>query len=209
MKKLLFLIASLAASFSFGQNFKASEYPKGVYETYEDFRSKTPSSDPKLSEAYSTDNTAYRFDNLDNKGKREKKAFAISDGKGNLYIHIINLIKKFNADDRGQGVDGGIYYLKAKNVGGYLFVKDYFTSNSAAMWGGLIAAAAARREKVAIFEEEKESFNLFKNTDDFKKFMEVSYPNISLELEKQGKGDGKESEAQVIERNLAKITPTS
>ncbi|SPW32698.1 Uncharacterised protein [Elizabethkingia miricola] len=77
------------------------------------------------------------------------------------------------------------------------------------MWGGLIAAAAARREKVAIFEEEKESFNLFKNTEDFKKFMEVSYPNISLELEKQGKGDSKESEAQVIERNLAKITPVS
>ena len=50
-------------------------------------------------------------------------------------------------------------------------VKDYFISNSAAMWGGLIASAAARRTKAVIYEENRESFNLFKNLDEFITFM--------------------------------------
>lgn len=203
MKKILSLATILIAACSFSQNFKVTDYPKGVYETYEDFRIKTPSVNPNLSAPISTDQVAFRFDDLDNKGKKLKKAFAISDGK-DLYIQVVNVVKKFNSEDKGQGYDGGVYYLKAENKGGYLFMKDYFTSNSAAMWGGLIAAASARRLKGVIFEEEKESFNLFKNLDDFKTFMEVNYPDVELSLER-GKGEEKIDEVEVVENNLDKI----
>ena len=203
MKKLITLLSLAAFALGFSQNFSPDQYPKGVYETYEDFRAKTPTSTPNLSNAMTDDQIAYRFNNLDDKGKKLKKVFAVSDGTG-LYIHVVNLIKKFNSEDKGQGYDGGIYYLKAENKGGYLFVRDYFTSNSAAMWGGLIAAAAARRTKGVIYDEEKESFNLFKNMEEFKTFMEVNHPNVTLDLEK-GKGDTKLDEGEIEAKNLELI----
>jgi hypothetical protein len=203
MKKVFSVLSILFAAYGFSQNFKVSNYPKGVYETYEDFRMKTPSINPNLSNPISEDQVAFRFNNLDDKGKKLKKAFAISDGK-NLYVQVVNIIKKFNSEDKSQGYEGGIYYLKAENKGGYLFVKDYFTSNSAAMWGGLIAAASARRLKGVVYEEAKESFNLFKNMDDFKNFMEINHPNVQLNLER-GKGDQKIDEIKVVEDNLDKI----
>lgn len=203
MKKLLLLAIFCSSAFAFAQHFNSANYPKGVYETYEDFRMKTPSQNPNLSTPYNTDSTAYRFNNMDDKGKKFKKAFAISDGK-DVYIQIVNLIKKFNSEDKGQSYDGGIYYLKAQNKGGYLFVKDYFVSNSASMWGGLIATAASRRTKAVIYEEEKESFNLFKNLKDFQSFMEVNYPAVVLDLEKK-KGDQKLDESEVVALNLEKI----
>lgn len=203
MKRIITILAFYAFGSLAAQHFNATDYPKGIYETYEDFRIKTPSSTPNLSEASTTDQLAYRFTNFDDKNKKVKKAFAVSDGK-NLYIHVVNLIKKFNSEDKGQSYDGGIYYLKAENKGGYLFLRDYFVSNSAAMWGGMIATAAARRAKGVIYEEEKESFNLFKNMDDFKKFMEVNYPNVALDLDK-GKGDKKIDEATIEANNLDKI----
>lgn len=203
MKKLLLLSLFAFSASAVAQNFNSADYPKGVYETYEDFRIKKPSSNPVLSAPYGDDNIAYRFNNMDDKGRKLKKAFAVSDGK-DLYIHVVNLIKKFNSEDKGQGYDGGIYYLKAENKGGYLFVRDYFTSNSAAMWGGIIAATAARRTKGVIYEEEKESFNLFKNLKDFTTYMEVNYPNVKLDLEK-GKGDDKLDEGEVEAKNLEYI----
>ena len=203
MKKILTLLSLATCALGFSQNFNPAQYPAGVYETYEDFRTKTPSANPNLSAAITDDQIAFRFNNLDDKGKKFKKAFAVSDGK-DVYIHVVNLIKKFNSEDKGQGYDGGIYYLKAENKGGYLFVRDYFTSNSAAMWGGLIAAAAARRTKGVIYDEEKESFNLFKNIEEFKTFMEVNHPNIKLDLEK-GKGDLKIDEGEIEAKNLELI----
>ncbi|MBV2167052.1 MAG: hypothetical protein KUL76_11045 [Kaistella sp.] len=203
MKKILTLLSLATCALGFSQNFNPAQYPAGVYETYEDFRTKTPSANPNLSAAITDDQIAFRFNNLDDKGKKFKKAFAVSDGK-DVYIHVVNLIKKFNSEDKGQGYDGGIYYLKAENKGGYLFVRDYFTSNSAAMWGGLIAAAAARRTKGVIYDEEKESFNLFKNIEEFKTFMEVNHPNIKLDLEK-GKGDLKLDEGEIEAKNLELI----
>lgn len=203
MKKIITLLSLAAFAVGFSQNFTPNQYPKGVYETYEDFRTKTPTSTPSLSAAMTEDQIAYRFNNLDDKGKKLKKAFAISDGE-NVYLHVVNLIKKFNSEDKGQGYDGGIYYLKAENKGGYLFVRDYFTSNSAAMWGGIIAAAAARRTKGVIYEEEKESFNLFRNMEEFKTFMQVNHPSVVLDLEK-GKGDAKLDEGEIEAKNLALI----
>ncbi|MBU8882424.1 hypothetical protein KSK37_04920 [Kaistella sp. DKR-2] len=203
MKKIITLLSLAAFAVGFSQNFTPNQYPKGVYETYEDFRTKTPTSNPSLSAAMTEDQIAYRFNNLDDKGKKLKKAFAISDGE-NVYLHVVNLIKKFNSEDKGQGYDGGIYYLKAENKGGYLFVRDYFTSNSAAIWGGIIAAAAARRTKGVIYEEEKESFNLFRNMEEFKTFMQVNHPSVVLDLEK-GKGDAKLDEGEIEAKNLALI----
>lgn len=203
MIKILTFLSLTAFALGFSQNFNPAQYPKGVYETYEDFRTKTPTSSPSLSAAMTDDQIAFRFNNLDDKGKKLKKAFAVSDGQ-HLYIHVVNLIKKFNSEDKGQGYDGGIYYLKAENKGGYLFVRDYFTSNSAAMWGGIIAAAAARRTKGVIYDEEKESFNLFKNIEEFKTFMEVNHPAVTLDLEK-GKGDAKLDEGEIQAKNLELI----
>lgn len=205
MKKLFLGLSLFGFSiFSNAQNFNVGDYPKGVYETFEDFRAKTPSVQKNLSEPYTDDQVAYRFNDMDSKGKRFKKAFAISDGK-NLYIQVLNLILKFGSEDKGQGYDGGIYYLKAENKGGYLYVKDYFTSNSAAMWGGLIATAAARRTKAVIYEENKESFNLFKNLEEFKTFMQVNYPNVALDLEKKNATGEKIQESDIIEKNLELI----
>lgn len=205
MKKTLLSIVLLSfTNFFNAQNFNVNDYPKGVYLTFDEFRSKTPSVQKNLSEPYTEDHVAFRFNDLDNKGKKFKKAFAISDGK-DLYIHIVDLLKAFSAEDKGQAWDGGIYFLKAENKGGYLYVKDYFTSNSAAMWGGLIASAAARRTKGVIYEENKESFNLFKNLDEFKTFMEVNYPSIVLDLEKKDEKGDKIEESLIIEKNLMKI----
>ncbi len=72
------------------------------------------------------------------------------------------------------------------------------------MWGGIIAAAAARRTKGVIYDEEKESFNLFKNIEEFKTFMQVNHPNIVLDLEK-GKGDAKLDEGEIEAKNLELI----
>ena len=205
MKKTLITLLLISfTNFFNAQNFNVSDYPKGVYLTFEEFRSKTPSTQKNLSAPYTEDQIAFRFNDMDNKGKKFKKAFAISDGK-DLYIHIYELSKAFSAEDKGQSWDGGIYYLKAENKGGYLYVKDYFTSNSAAMWGGLIASAAARRTKGVIYEENKESFNLFKNLDEFKTFMQVNYPNIVLNLEKKDSNGDKIEESTIIEQNLIKI----
>lgn len=70
--------------------------------------------------------------------------------------------------------------------------------------GGLIATAAARRTKGVIYEEDKESFNLFKNLEEFKIFMEVNHPQVFLDLDK-GKGENKLDEGQIEAKNLEKI----
>lgn len=73
MKKLITLLSLAAFTLGFSQNFSPDQYPKGVYETYEDFRAKTPTSTPNLSNAMTDDQIAYRFNNLDDKGKKLKK----------------------------------------------------------------------------------------------------------------------------------------
>ncbi len=149
-------------------------YPKGIYNTFEDFKNKTPNAFDELTVKIGNDTIAHRFYYVKD-GEKLNKVFAVSDGE-NLFIDIKAMVKMFNKDDKSQLKDDGKYFLKAKNYGEYIYFEDYFTSKSAAMLGGLVGASAARRIKGIIYDYKTLEFNLFKNTADFRSFLAINHP---------------------------------
>ncbi|WP_155807191.1 hypothetical protein [Gillisia marina] len=93
-----------------------------------------------------------------------------------------NLPKK----DKGQMVDGGNYHLKAINSGSqYLYFEDYFSSQNAQLLGGNIAAVASRRLKGLVYNKHDNSFNLFRNAEDFEKFIEKNHPEFVARIKEK------------------------
>ena len=148
-------------------------YQDGTYETLEDFNNSNVSTTDKLIVS-TQDNVAYRF--IDTNSKKIKKP-AVIVNNGEVYFNITTIVKNFDKESRGQGYDGGKYYIKAENINNQLVMKDFFASNLSGFAGGMIGAAAARREKVIIYKPESREFRLFKNLDKFEEYVEKNYPS--------------------------------
>ncbi|MBS3992174.1 MAG: hypothetical protein KGZ87_00480 [Bacteroidetes bacterium] len=158
-------------------------YPKGIYQTFETFKSGIPSDSTSLFvKKTGNDTISHRFYNgLTN--ERLKKEFAFSDGT-HLYLNLNQIIKNFEKEDRGQLKDDGSYHIKALTIGSrYIYFEDYFTSTEAAVLGGLMAASIARRVKGLVYDREKQQFNLFKNAQDFEKFIRENHPEHLSKVE--------------------------
>lgn len=162
---------------------QTQKFPKGMYESFADFKNYTPSTEKVEFEIKrSRDTVWYKFYNAKT-GKRLKKEFAYSDGN-DLYVSLKEIIKRFRVDDIGQAKDGGNYCLKAKRVGKrYIYFESYFTSADAMLWGGVIGGAAARRLKGIVYDINKETFDLLKNADDFENFIKENHPEFLPEVE--------------------------
>jgi len=198
-RNLLFIILTFCFIISgFCQTQKIS-YPKGIYKTFEDFKSGIPSDTVTNFEIkIGNDTISHRFYNS-NTQKRLRKEFAFSDGKY-LYINIKGVIKNFPKEDKGQLKDDGNYHIKAKQMGRkYIYFEDYFTSKGAALWGGIIAGSAARRLKGIVYNVEKQTFNLFKNAEDFETFIKQNHTKYISYLPKQINEKGKSKRKKHIE----------
>ena len=158
------------------------QYPKGIYLTKYDFESKTPNFTTNLITSVNDSQIAYRFEHADS-GDKIKDAFAISDEE-NLYINIHSIIENFDQNAKGQSFDGGKYYLKVHFIGKHMFMSDYFSSNAAAIFGGLSGAMATRREKGILYFPQTRKFHLFKNYEEFEDYIKNNYPEKVFLLEK-------------------------
>ena len=163
------------------------EFPEGLYQKFEDFLAGKPTKKKALDMKVKNGSNAHRFYYAETE-KKVRRVFAISH-QGNLYVRIRSIVKKFDSKSKWQSPDGGAnYYLKASELGGYLFFEDYFTNSVAsllggvcggiiggsigggiiggAIAGGLIATVVAlptRRKKGIIFDPQIKKFVIFKN----------------------------------------------
>lgn len=151
-------------------NVKA--FPNGTYLTFDDFDNGNISETPILT-LKTTDDIAYRFITPENK-KYKKHNVVVHEGIP--YFSIIGIIKNFEKDSKGQAFDGGNYYLKAESVNGNLLFRDYFTSNTAGILGGLTGTLAARRQKILLYNPESNNFKLFKNFNSVEEFVTKHFP---------------------------------
>lgn len=180
-----------------GQNLHS--YPKGIYQTFETFKSGVPSdSITTFVKKTGNDTISHRFYNgITN--IRLKKEFAFSDGN-QLYLNLNQIIKNFEKEDRGQLKDDGNYHIKALNIGArYIYFEDYFTSSEAAIMGGLMAASIARRVKGLVYDREKQQFNLFKNAQDFEKFIKENHPEYLSKVEMASSVEGSKNRKKQVE----------
>lgn len=175
-------------------------HPEGIYTTSEDFKNINPSPIEKLKMTVSSDSIAYRF--TDSNDKNIKKVFALSY-KGNLYFNIKSLMKKFDDKSKGQAWDGGNYFLRAVEIGGYIFMEDYFTSNAAGILGGISGGLAARRIKGIIYDEKNDSFRLFRNYKEFGEFIQENFPDKYYLVEREDKP--KVSEVEKVKSVLRQL----
>lgn len=167
------------------------DYPEGIYNTFNDFLFALPSDTiTQWTIKIGSDTISNRFYNADT-GERLKDKFAfIEDGR--LYVQVKEMMKRFERADRGQLKDDGSYHLKAQLIGSkYIYFEDYFTSREAVLWGGAIAGASARRLKGIVFEIDFQTFNLFRNAEDFESFVKTRHPSYLSRLENS---NGKKSE---------------
>ena len=196
-KKLSFiLLIVLTSNYSIAQN---KIFKKGIYKTFSDFKANTPSDTiTKFRIRTGKDTLSHRFYRLDN-DKRLKKEFAFCNDSG-LYVSLKQMIKLFPKEDKKQLKDDGNYHVKAIQIGKrYIYFEDYFTSRGAVLWGGLIAGSAARRLKPIIFDSNKKVFNLFKNAEDFEKFIREEHQKYLKQLEIKESNDGKKKRKKNIE----------
>lgn len=162
-------------SIGFAQN-TPQNYPERIYKSIEDFNAFKPyGSTGDFTIKIGKDTISHRFFSTATE-KRFRKEFAFSYGE-NVYVSLAGIVKNLPKEDRGQMVDGGNYCLKALRVGGkYLYFEDYFSSQNAQLLGGTIAAAASRRLKGLVYDRDNHSFNLFRNAEDFERFIEKNHP---------------------------------
>lgn len=148
-------------------------FPNGAYATFDDFDNGNIAEQPVLT-IKTTDDIAYRFITPDNK-KYKKQNVVVHEGIP--YFSIIGILKNFEKDSKGQGFDGGNYYLKADIVNENLLFRDYFTSNTAGLLGGLTGSLAARRQKILLYNPESNKFKLFKNFKSVEEFVTKYFPD--------------------------------
>ena len=175
---LLFSLFFICSSYS-----QLEDYPKGIYETFQDFKIRIPNKkDIEFNIKRSRDTIWYKFYDAKTK-KRLKKEFAYSDGN-DLYVSLKEITKKFLLEDSSQLKDDGNYCLKAEKIGKkYIYFESYFTSRDASLYGGFIGASVARRIKGIVYNVEKGTFNLFKNAEDFENFIKENHPEYLKEVE--------------------------
>jgi len=182
MKNRLFTIA-LIFCLSLINAQETIVYPKGIYETFNDYVIGQPSDVTTIFTIKSTHEGAkYTFYDAYNR-KRIKKPFAISDGK-HLYLRVKSFFKHLNKIDKGRQLkDDGNYYTKSIRLGNhYHYYENYFTSTAAAVWGGMLASAAAGRIKGVVYNVISQEFNIFRNAKDFKHFIDTKHPKYSNSL---------------------------
>lgn len=154
-------------------NFQQVSYKEGSYETLEAFKTQSPTETTHVIVS-TQDGIAHRF--IDTNSKKIKKpAVIVKDGVP--YFNIVSIFKNFDKDSKGQGYDGGKYFLKAETINGQLIMKDFFTSSMSGLAGGMIGSAAARREKVIVFISKDSKFHLFKNFKKFEEYINKNYPD--------------------------------
>lgn len=184
MKNVLLALCLVGVSTSFAQNDSAiqEKYPEGIYKTFEDFKAINPiGSKADFTIKTGNDTISHRFFSPTTE-KRMKKEFAFSDGK-DVYVSVVEILENLSKEDRGQMVDGGNYHLKAINSGShYLYFEDYFSSKNAQLLGGTIAAVASRRLKGVVYNKKDNSFNLFRNAEDFEQFIEKNHPDYASRI---------------------------
>ena len=208
------------------------EFPEGLYQSFEDFLEGKPTKKEALSMKVKEGSNAHRFYYTKTK-KKVRRVFAISH-QGNLYVRIRSMVKEFDSKSKWQSPDSGVnYYLKASELGGYLFFENYFTSLAVSLPGafgagviggvigggiisGLIIAELmssaislpARRKKGVIFDSQTKKFVIFKNFKFFKKFIKERHPSYSSLVKSlsEDKEFSKRKEIERVKDVLGRIT---
>lgn len=159
-------------------------YPEGVYKTKQDFISKTPSSNPKISKRglYGFDKPLLDDDEpicffFDMKESKLKNVFAVVHN-GFLYFNVKAILENRNKTDRAQDSDnpnsfakvflGGENYLYTEVPLANVWAKALAYNAGAA--GGAIAGTLTTGKGV-VWDYKNQEFNIFKNCDDYNDFI--------------------------------------
>ena len=204
MKKNLLFLFLCFSPLTFAQDietdnvikvYETLNFENGQYQTIKDFDNKKPSNNLLLT-VNSDDNLAYRFTTAD--GKKVNKPEVIVY-EGIPYFRIKSVYNYFDKESRGQGYDGGNYYLKAKIINNRLTFRDYFSSNTAGLLGGLSGALAARRQKVLLYNQETSKIKIFKNYKNLREFVTNNYPSKISFVDIAEKDETLKDEADKVE----------
>ena len=165
MKKILFILLSINAFLVQGQK-EIKDYPAGVYNTFEDFRKKEPSSTEQFSAKENRNIINNTFRLKDSKGKKIKDAFAVSNGE-KLYIRTNSMEELFTNSkfDKPNTVDKD-YSLANLINDKYIYFENYFQSKGVSNWGiGKVYLSGI------IYNIEKETFTALNSIDHLNSFL--------------------------------------
>ena len=163
MIRILISVLILNITFVYGQN---QSYPTGVYNTFEDFRNKKPSSIENFTVKENKNIINNTFQIKNEQGKKFKEAFALSDGE-KLYIHSFSMRDRFSniEFDRPNTIKKD-YSLAELINDKYIYFENYFQSKGVSNWGiGKVYLSGI------IYDIEEGTFTALNSFDDLNSFL--------------------------------------
>lgn len=176
-----------------------ANYPEGIYKTKEEFINKKPSIQLSITPVsldenyYYLDSSASQCFFLKDNGTRLRGVFAVSYD-GHLFFRVKSILKNRNKTDRAQTNDLPNSFVRVKNGGdNYLYMEADLANlwAQAAVYGGVgfVAGTLIAEEMIevkgVVWDIKNQEFNIFKNCNDFNKFITPLYPEGKQECEHQ------------------------
>lgn len=178
MKKSFTLFILLFAKLFFAQETPKFPLPAGIYETFQDFRTKSPTETVGIMVTEPKNNVSTGFKIQTDKGKKVKKAFAVSNGE-DIFIRAKKMKAHFALDNRGNPEDKGRDYSLAylENYR-YLYFENYFYSTGTALLG-----AGMMHLRGVVFDENIGKFIVFKYGSDVEEFLRLRQPELTTKYD--------------------------
>lgn len=190
MRKFLILAFFVVTSNGLSQK-KTFFIPPGIYESFEDFKSKKPSSSNNnftYSQLEKIITTGYQL--RSENGKRIKRKFALSNGD-KIFVRVSKMKKHFLENNRGNPIDVNrdysLAYLQNEQ---FLYFENFFFSTGTALLG-----VGKMHLRGIIYDSTKEKFIVFKYESDVKRFLEETKPQL---LEKYDLNNGKKIDIKTV-----------
>ena len=172
MKRILFIVLLINTFLVQGQK-ENQVYPSGIYNTFEDFKQKEPSSKETFSTKENRNIINNTFRIKDSNGKKIKDAFALSDGQ-KLYVRTTSMEERFtNSEFDKPNTDKKDYSLANLINEKYVYFENYFQSKGVSNWGiGKVYLSGI------IYNIEKGTFTALNSIDHLNSFLETE--NLDL-----------------------------
>ncbi|MBD3581674.1 hypothetical protein [Flavobacterium selenitireducens] len=159
------------------------DYPQGVYMTFEDFLAKKVSPLPKLERRFVPRDLRVHRDSLVNHvffynvpAFNKYSDAAVICENGQLYVRQRDIEKLTQEGDRRYGAENPRTYHRVISDGKFLYFEGPFSN----MWKKAVSAGLGNSSGVAnammetrglVYNFETKEFDIFKDCDDFKKFL--------------------------------------
>jgi len=145
-------------------------YPRGAYNTFNDFKNRTPSNSISFNKSQLkhilSSNYQLKFEN----GKRVKKPFAVSNGR-ELFVRVYHIKKQMEKKYKGKPSDANRDYLLAYYVNNqFLYFENEFVSDY-----GIVTKFARYG---IIYNNKTKEFIVLDRNSNINKFIKDNFPNL-------------------------------